>query len=100
MPLQELEPRRLLKITQIPPGDFPHALIAVGGTPSPVSLHLSKEAGETRLDWEGGTPPYRILRSESKDLSDPTVLSDSWPDNYFIDSGTLNDGRNYYYDVE
>ena len=99
-PLSSQEQADLQQITQIPPGDFPHALIAVGGTPSPVSLHLSKEAGETRLDWEGGTPPYRILRSESNDFANPTVLEDALPDNYYVDFGTLTDGRNYYDSVE
>jgi hypothetical protein len=65
-----------------------------------VSLHLGKEAGETRLDWEGSTPSCRILRSESNDFANPTVLEDAWLDKYYVDFGTLTDGRNYDYSVE
>ncbi len=98
-PLSPQEQADLQQITHIPATDYPHALVAVG-TPSPVNLRVSKGAGETRLDWEGGAPPYRILRSESRDFSNPTVLEDSWPDNYYIDYGTLTDGRSHYYEVE
>jgi hypothetical protein len=65
-----------------------------------VSLRVSREEGETRLDWDGGTPPYRILRSESSDFADPTVLEDAWPDSFYVDFGTFTDGRNYFYMVE
>lgn len=99
-PLSSQEQADVQEVTQIPPTDYPHAVIAVGGRPASVTLRVNKEAGETRLDWEGGTPPYRILRSESRDFSNPTVLSDSWPDNSYIDSGTLGDGHDYYYSVE
>lgn len=99
VPLSSQEQEDLQEITQIPATDYPHALVAVGGI-LPVVLHVSKEEGETRLDWEGGRPPYRILRSESRDFSNPTVLEESWPDNFYIDSGTLTDGRTYFYSVE
>ena len=100
VPLSSQEQADLQQVTQIPPGDYPHGVIAVGGIPLPITLRVSKEAGETRLDGEGGTPPYRVLRSESNEFSNPTVLAESWPDTYYIDYGTLGDGRNYYYDIE
>ena len=99
-PLSPQEQADLQQVTHIPPGDYPHALVAVGGTPPPVSLRVSREAEETRLDWDGGTPPYRILRSESNDFADPTVLEDAWPDSFYVDFGTFSDGRNYFYRVE
>lgn len=98
-PLSSQEQADLQQITQIPAGDYPHALIALGA-PSPIDLRVSREGGEIRLDWEGGRPPYRILRSESRDFSNPAVLEDSWPDNYYIDWGAQTDGRNFYYSVE
>ncbi|MBP7147942.1 MAG: nitroreductase family protein, partial [Acidobacteria bacterium] len=70
VPLSPQEQADLQQVTHIPAGDYPHAVVAIGGIPSPVDLRVSKEAGQTRLDWNGGTPPYRILRSESSDFSD------------------------------
>ncbi|MBP7149588.1 MAG: hypothetical protein KBD01_18830, partial [Acidobacteria bacterium] len=99
VPLSRQEQTDLQQVTHIPAGDYPHAVVAIGGIPSPIDLRVSKEAGQTRLDWNGGTPPYRILRSESSDFSDPIVLEDAWPENHYIDLGTLTDGNNYFYDV-
>ncbi len=99
VPLTSQEQAAVQQVTQIPATDYPHAVVAVGAIP-PVTLRVGKETGETRLEWDGGTPPYRVLRSEARDFSDPTVLAEAWPDNVFVDAGTLGDGRTYYYGVE
>jgi hypothetical protein len=65
-----------------------------------VCLHVSREAGETRLDGDGGTPPYRILHSESNTFADPTVLEDAWSDSFYVDFGTFSDGRDDFYRVD
>jgi hypothetical protein len=96
--LSAQEQAALQQATQIPATDYPHAVVAVGKVP--VLLRVVKEGGETRLQWDRGTPPYRVWRSESKDLSNPTLIGDSLQQNYFIDSGTLLDGKRYYYKVE
>jgi hypothetical protein len=68
--------------------------------PPAVKLRVWKESGETRLEWEPGTPPYRIWRSESEDFSNPVLVKDCWQQESFIDTATLPDGRPYYYRVE
>ncbi len=99
VPLTAQEQAALQQVAQLPPTDYPHAVLAVGGIPA-IVLRVGKDTGEVRLDWEGGTPPYRVLRSESRDLSNPTVLADAWPGHSYVDAGTLADGHTYFYGVE
>lgn len=63
-------------------------------------LRVTKSAGETRLDWSTGDPPYRVWRSETPDFGNPVLLADCLQERWFVDAGTLGDGRLYYYLVE
>jgi hypothetical protein len=63
-------------------------------------VHAVKASGEVRIQWSGGSPPYRIWRSESKQFSSPVLLTECCQQQSFVDTGALADGRSYYYLVE
>ena len=67
---------------------------------APISLRLVKRTGETRLEWTGGAPPYRIWRSETRDFSNPDLLSECCWETFFVDVGAAGDGRLHFYLVE
>ena len=66
----------------------------------PRELLLSKSNGEIRLDWSGGTPPFRVWRSRTRDFSDAVAIKDLYTERFYVDAGALSDGNLYFYRVE
>ena len=65
-----------------------------------VSLAKDAGAGVVLVSWTGGTGPYTLRRSRNPQFTqDVVTLVDEQNDTSYDDS-VLNDGVNYYYDVQ
>jgi hypothetical protein len=69
--------------------------------PAPAdTLRVRKVGTDTMLEWDGGSPPFRIWRWLDNDYSTRELLTDCCWDNFYVHPGTIPDGHSYSYRVE
>jgi subtilisin family serine protease len=64
-----------------------------------ATLRAGITGADVVLSWSApsGAASYRVLRSESRDLTAPSIFSTPGPT--FVDTGTLQDPRSFFYKV-
>jgi hypothetical protein len=64
------------------------------------NLRVMREGPDVRLAWEGGSPPYRVFRSDTPDPADRRLLASCCMERSYVDRLVAGDETNYYYTVE